>query len=204
MADLNEDSVDAKGATSAETDKLFTHIVSELRKIDRDSQARFIVTVATYLDLPLGVSVSGITKTSTRIAASQGSAQSTNIEGASFTENRSPSPKEFIIEKKPVTDVERIACLAYYLTHYLDTPHFKTLDLSKLNTEAAQLKFSNPAQTVDNANKSGLLVPATKGQKQISAIGELYVQALPDRAAAREAIAYAKPRRQKSRSKKNA
>jgi len=46
------------------------------------------------------------------------------------------SPKDFLLEKQPRTDVERIACLAYYLTHYRATPHFKTIDLSILNTEA--------------------------------------------------------------------
>lgn len=116
-----------------------------------------------------------------------------------FSEDRAPSPKEFLFEKKPNTDVERIACLAYYLTHYRDMPSFKTLDLSKLNTEAAQLKLSNAANATENATKAGLLVPASKGNKQISAIGELYVQALPDRQAAREAVAHAKPKRKKAR-----
>jgi hypothetical protein len=120
-------------------------------------------------------------------------------ETASFSEDRTLSAKEFILEKKPVTDSERVACLAYYLTHYQATPHFKTLDISKLNTDAAQIKFSNAAQAVENATKAGLLVQATKGQKQLSANGEIYVQALPDRVAARDAIAHA--RRRKSRTK---
>ncbi len=113
----------------------------------------------------------------------------------SFSEDRSLSPKEFLLQKRPSTDVERIAALAYYLAHYRATPHFKTLDLSKLNTEAAQLKLSNAANAVDNATRAGLLVPASKGAKQLSALGELYVEALPDRAAARQAVAHNKPRR---------
>ena len=63
----------------------------------------------------------------------------------SFSDDRAPSPKEFLFQKQPKTDIERIACLAFYLTHFRDTPHFKTLDLAKLNTEAAQIKFSNTA-----------------------------------------------------------
>jgi len=73
--------------------------------------------------------------------------------------------------------------------------NFKTLDISKLNTDAAQIKFSNAAQAVDNATKAGFLIGSVKGQKKISAIGELYVQALPDKAAAREAIAHGRPKR---------
>jgi hypothetical protein len=61
-----------------------------------------------------------------------------------FSQDLSPTPKQFLLEKEPRTDVERIACLAYYLTHYRDMPHFKTIDLNKLNTEAAQQRLSNP------------------------------------------------------------
>ena len=66
------------------------------------------------------------------------------------------SPKEFLLEKQPRTDVERIACLAFYLTHYRDTPHFKTLELSKLNTEAAQQKFANAANATEQRSQDGL------------------------------------------------
>jgi hypothetical protein len=101
-----------------------------------------------------------------------------------FSDDKAPSAKEFLFSKLPKTDIERIACLAFYLTHFRDTPHFKTLDLAKLNTEAAQIKFSNAAYATDNATKAGLLAVAVKGQKQITAWGEQFVTALPDREAA--------------------
>ena len=81
----------------------------------------------------------------------------------SFSEDRNISPKDFLFDKSPVTDIERVAVLAYYLTHYRELPHFKTLDVSKLNTEAAQAKFANAATSVNNAVKAGLLAAATKG-----------------------------------------
>ena len=109
------------------------------------------------------------------------------------------SPKEFLHDKKPLTDVERIACLAYYLTHYRSTPHFKTPELSLLNTEAAQPKFSNTSNSANNAVKLGYLVPSSKGRRQISAVGERFVLALPDRDEAKRALASLKKR---SRSKK--
>ncbi len=115
-----------------------------------------------------------------------------------FSENRNMSPKEFMLQKQPRTDVERVACLAYYLTHYKSTPHFKTLDISKLNTDAAQIKFSNPARAADHATQYGYLVPTTRGQKQLSAGGELFVQALPDYTLAKEAMMSARPRKNKS------
>jgi len=116
-----------------------------------------------------------------------------------FSEDTSMSPKEFMLEKNPRTDVERIACLAYYLTHYRDQPHFKTLDLSKLNTDAAQPKFSNAAQAANNAVKTGYLVPSTKGNRQLSASGEQFVLALPDRVAAKAAMDAGRRRRRPRR-----
>ncbi len=109
------------------------------------------------------------------------------------------SPKEFLFEKQPRSDVERIAVLAFYLTHYRDTPHFKTLDLSKLNTEAAQPKFANAANSASNAVKQGYLVPSSKGMRQLSAAGERFVAALPDREAARATMASARPKRRSQR-----
>jgi len=113
----------------------------------------------------------------------------------SFSADTAPTPKQFMLEKQPKTDVERIACLAYYLTHYRETPVFKTLDLAKLNTEAAQPKFSNTAYATANAAGLGYLVPASGGKKQISAAGEQFVRAMPDRDAAKAAMSRARPRK---------
>jgi hypothetical protein len=64
-----------------------------------------------------------------------------------------------------------------------------------MNTEAAQTKLSNPAQAIINATKSGYLAQAIKGMKQLSAAGEMFVEALPDRETADEAFANARPGR---------
>jgi hypothetical protein len=112
------------------------------------------------------------------------------------------SPKDFLFQKQPRSNVERIAALAYYLTHYRDTPHFKTLDLSKLNTEAAQPKFANATATANDAVKQGYLVPTSRGQRQLSAAGERFVAALPDRDAARAALSLGPPRRKARKAKR--
>ena len=108
-----------------------------------------------------------------------------------------PSPKDFLFQKQPNTDVEKVACLAFYLTHYRNTKHFKTLDISKLNTEAAQRKFANPASTVNNAMQKGFLAPVSGGMKQLAAEGERFVDELPDQAAAKAAFGNRKARRQR-------
>jgi hypothetical protein len=82
-------------------------------------------------------------------------------------------------------------------------PEFTTLDISKLNTEAAQRKLSNATAAVNNASQYGYLVPAGKGTKQISAAGERYVQMLPNYEGAKEAMTAARPRwRQKGNTKR--
>lgn len=95
------------------------------------------------------------------------------------------SPKLFMVQKRPVTDIEKIACLAYYLSYYRNTPAFKTEDLSELNREAQQVRLSNPSASARNAVQFGYLSPAGGGRKQITTTGEAAVEALPDREALR-------------------
>jgi len=99
------------------------------------------------------------------------------------------TPKAFLAAKRPNSDVEQVACLAFYLTHARNQPQFKTLDITKLNTEAAGGPFGNPARSVNNATYgSRFLAPAGGAKKQITALGEQVVTALPDRAAVKTAL----------------
>ena len=102
-----------------------------------------------------------------------------------FSSPEEPTPKEFLLQKQPKTDVERVACLAYYLARYRKIEAFKTIDISKLNTEAAQTKLTNASNTVNDAIKAGFLAAANKDMRRLSAQGEQYVEALPDRDAAK-------------------
>jgi len=154
-----------------------------LNTLEEESRKRVFQTVATYYQLAPSA------QRHTEISSGE------NAPTGLFSEDRSMLAKTFMLQKQPATDVERVACLAYYLTHYRDTPYFKTLDISKLNTEAAQPKFSNAAVVMDNATKMGYLVLATKGNKQLGAAGEVFVQKLPDREAAKSAMSSFRPRR---------
>lgn len=185
---------DENSEMSREADAL-QRVIAALQPVDHDARRRIIDAAATFLEL-------GLARTAPPAA---GGVRSEPDSGPGptyppFSSDHSLTPKEFLFLKQPRTDVERIAVLAYYLTHYRDTQHFKTLDLSKLNTEAAQPKFSNAANSSSNAVKTGYLVPSTRGQKQLSAAGERFVEALPDRDAARQAMTAAKPRRRARRS----
>src|SRR5437867_1584522 len=123
----------------------FNKVAEAIESLSEEARIRVFRILATHFDLPFGQDsyASRQAGTGPTSPAATGASQT-----SSFSEDRSLSPKQFMIQKKPTTDVERIACLAYYLTHYREQPYFKTLDLSKLNTEAAQVKFANAAKSV--------------------------------------------------------
>lgn len=146
-------------------------VLQLLEGLDHDDRQKILGTALTYFgeNAPRGYLPQLSTKPQVPLA---------------FSVETGVSPKEFIIDKKPRTDVERVACLAFYLAHYRETQQFKTTDITQLNAEAAQPRFGNPAQTIKNAMRGGLIVQATKGMRQLSALGERFVMALPDREAA--------------------
>lgn len=177
--------------------EVFRKVAFELKDLSIDSQKKVLKMIFTYLEIDLRIiePISQKNENTQPVEAAYGA--------TSFSEDRSMSPKEFLFQKQPRTDIERVACLAFYLTHYRDTPFFKTFDISKMNTEAAQIKLSNPTVAVDNATKAGYLVPAIKSQKQLSAIGEVFVSSLPDRELAKDAVKNLKPKRKSKGSSRN-
>jgi hypothetical protein len=170
------------GPTNDDEFAALQNVISALRDVDADARARIVEAATTFLE------IGPRRGPASRDADEPLPSGSSQAPYPSFSADVSVSPKEFLFEKQPRTDVERLAALAYYLTHYRDTPQFKTLDLSKLNTEAAQPKFANAAASANNAVKQGYLVPTTKGLRQLSAAGERFIVALPDREAARAAL----------------
>lgn len=113
--------------------------------------------------------------------------------------------KAFMAQKKPLTDVNRMVALAYFLTHHKATTRFKTKDLTTLaSDEAAQPKFSNAAMAVNNAAKAKLLAAAGKGQKQITARGEALIEAMPDKERMEAALSEYPAARRRAKGKRTA
>lgn len=167
----------------------FNEIVSCLSEFDEENQQHILDQVYSWFKFPPNARVAS----PSHIATPDSSKRLASV----FSGEREQTPKEFLMEKEPHTNVERVACLAFYLTHYRGTPHFKTLDISKLNTEAAQPKFTNPSVALNDTAKSGLIVASTKGAKQLSSIGEQYVLALPDHDEAKKIQKKMKPKRRR-------
>lgn len=169
--------------------KAFQQVADVLLPLKQELRARAHAMVGAFLGL--APSDTGLAEAVATRPAGHRSPPPTRI-----ASREPPSPKDFLFQKQPSTDVERVACLAFYLTHYCATPQFKTIDISKLNTEAAQRKFTNAAYAVNNATRDGYLAPAAKkGMKQLAAEGERYVDELPDRAAAKAVFGKRKARR---------
>ena len=168
-------------------------VIDAMLEFDKDTRIRMLRTVATFFGVDFSAHIE-----------SRDNLLSTREDGVPAFSNREElSPKDFLFQKKPRTDIERVACLAYYLAHHRNIAHFKTMDINKLNTEAAQIKFSNASNAVNNATQSGFLVAAAKGTKQLSAPGEKFVDHLPDHATARKVMSELNPRRRKKTNTKD-
>lgn len=172
----NQNSIDER--------QVVKQVLDLLGELDQEARIRVLKTLATFFDVRLNA-----------ISSWDKEASLPTIESVSagemlpkFSGHKSMSPKEFMLEKDPHTDVDRVVCLGYYLAHYLERPHFKTADISMLNTEAAQRKLSNAAYSVNHAMQGGYFVAAPNGSKQLSVLGEQYIEALPDREAAKEVL----------------
>jgi hypothetical protein len=188
-------------ADDREIHKATKDIIDRLADFDNETRRRVFRRAMGFFELDMLPSVGTATPFQTDLSKSSAPPNRRDAGVQHFADRSELPPKEFLFQKQPRTDIERIACLAYYLTHYRDTRHFKTIDLSKLNTEAAQIKFSNTAFAVVNATNAGLLASAGKGSKQLSALGERYVDALPDRDAAKEILASMRFRRRRKAGK---
>jgi hypothetical protein len=162
--------------------KAMTTALTALEPLDEEARARAL----NWLAEALGVGGALRGKKSSFVGGLN-HAHDIDIDDSNISEM---TPKQFMSLKRATTDVERIACLAYYLTYARDTLHFKTTDLTSLNTEAAGLRFGNASQAASNAmNQNGYIAQAGKGNRQITPRGEAVVEALPDREAVAAALA---------------
>jgi len=175
-------------------------ILDALEPLD-ESQRQFVLrTVADRLGLPAPGGAGGGAGGGSGAGggAGSGSGGSGGAASGAAATGEGLTPAKFMALKKPASDIERITCLAYLLKRS-GTSIFVTRDLSKMNTTAAGGEFSNASFAANNALKAHLLAKAGGKNKQLTMLGEMVVEALPDREAVKKAIEEHKPRRKPNR-----
>lgn len=106
------------------------------------------------------------------------------------------SAKAFLLQKDPADKGQQLAVLAYFKTHFESIDTFTTQELVDLNVTAGGPRIANPTRDMDNATrKAGLFTTVSGRSKKLSALGELVVDALPDRMAARETLKQRRPKK---------
>ena len=162
-----------------------SEILRILGELDPEDQTRVLQTAATFFSLSLRAQSSNYLPNLDRLDLS-------SPVPVPFSGRDGMSPKEFLLQKRPTSEVQRIACLAFYLAHYREMPHFESGDIRDLNIEAAQQRISNLPRSISHAVEAGQLVAAGNGKRQLSAFGEQFVLALPDQAVAAQVMAQRK------------
>ena len=166
-------------------------VLTALGELDDEKEKAWVLETAAHR---IGVGIEAISKTGS-IGRGGGSRNTADLDS-------NAKPKDFMREKDPKNDVQRVACLAFYLTNVRDTAQFKARDLAALNTEAAGPKL-NMSRAVNNAQlQNAYLAVAGSGNKQITSLGEDVVNALPDQEAVKAAEAKKRPRRRKKKAGK--
>jgi hypothetical protein len=100
--------------------------------------------------------------------------------------------RAFIRSKKPTTDVQRVACLGYYVAQTTGQQGFTSKSISTAHTDSGGSSINMP-RALDNATR-GAKYLSNRGphEKQLTTLGEDVVNALPDQEAVKAVEATAK------------
>jgi hypothetical protein len=110
--------------------------------------------------------------------------------------------RAFMRVKQPATDVQRIACLGYFIVQTSGNLGFSSKDVARAQTDSGGSSI-NLTRALDNATrKAKYLSNRGPKEKQLTTLGEDVVVALPDQEAVKAIEARAKGRG-KGRAKKS-
>src|SRR5690349_11584304 len=149
---MGEDSLTPPRPAAGPEFQIVSRIIELLDPLSASDRQHVLQTITTWFRIG-----NGLDRTLSVAAPSPSGAQRLQADDEKFANRAVQSAKDFLFEKEPANEAERVACLAYYLTHFMDVAHFKNLDISNLNTAAAQRKLSNPGVAVSNAMRDGYL-----------------------------------------------
>lgn len=167
-------------------------IVEELLKLDEDDRP----DVVSFALKQIGLSSSSVSGFPSRDQNSVDDGPDTNLD---------ESMADFVKSKKPQTEYQRVAVIAYYREHKQGKKEFKNAEMSQANTqEARQSKISNITDVVSKARDRYKFFTkgAGKATHQLSTLGADIVNALPDQEEVRALIADSKTRKRKKKKAK--
>ncbi|WP_462252724.1 hypothetical protein [Ferruginibacter sp.] len=100
------------------------------------------------------------------------------------------SIKDFLVQKKPHDNAEKIACIVYFLEKVQGLDGVKNMDIIQGNKDGRQPSFSNASVFINHAiSRQHFLTSIGGSKKALSAKGEAIVNALPEREAVSKALA---------------
>jgi hypothetical protein len=109
--------------------------------------------------------------------------------------------RTFIRLKRPATDVQRVACLGYFIVRTTNNRGFSSKEVSNAHTDSGGSSI-NMTRALDNATRGAkYLSNRSPKEKQLTTLGEDVVLALPDQQVVKDVEAAAR-RRGAGRTKK--
>ena len=174
-------------------------VADQLKSIEKERQQRVLRWVAESLSLDFGIALTDdgpIRHTALRTAGATSSRADTHTQPQQV---RLLDIKSFVDSKKPKSDVQFAAVVAYYYLFEAPVEARKdSIDADALREAARLAAFrrpTKPLQTLNNAKKLGYLDSTERGQFHINSVGEnLVAMTLPG--------GQAEPARGKTRSSK--
>ncbi len=174
-------------------------VIDALESLQEEKDRQWVLqSAASKFDVTLQVPSAGGAGTTVGLSGASGTADvRTAIEKKNV--------RDFIRIKKPVTDVQRVACLGYYLVHTTGQPGFTSKDVSVAHTDSGGSKI-NLTRALDNATRQSKYISNRLGrEKQLTTLGEDVVNALPNQEAVKAVEAEVKkPRGRKPKNAKKA
>jgi hypothetical protein len=160
--------------TSGNDFEIANAVASQLKGLEKGRQQRILRWVAESLGLELGIPATGVER---RAETNAGTEITTGV-------RRHMDIKSFVDSKKPKSDVQFVAVVAYYYRFEAPPESQKDQIDAGVLQEAARLvgrrRPPSPRQTLNNAKLLGYLDSSDRGKFHINTVGEnLVAMTLP-------------------------
>jgi hypothetical protein len=179
-------------------------IADQLKGMEKERQHRILRWVAESLNLNLGTTAA-TDRRAEESATATGGDGSTHRDAAQL-QQRSSDIKTFVDSKRPKSDVQFTAVVAYYYQFEAATGSRRNSIDAQVLQDAARLagrrRLPTPLKTLNNAKMLGYLDSPERGQFRVNSVGEnLVAMALPggESERVRKKVRSKKPRNAKSK-----